>query len=275
MPVLDIEGLSTDTNNINLQVKSYLANFANIESKRYTVNPDYLSKIISNIVVNLRHIFVILNKNADDVKSVHKLVDTIKNDEVDKFNSVINQVKDISDRMLGILSNYYATGNKVASDLLLDATSLNDQVSKLVALLSGNGLGIKIETNQELDTVKVDDIQMGQLYLVYNDHNNNFKLGICRSVIQTSRGKTISSNEDGSGAVPVLDAVYLDPSKFVSQKMIDVISYLYEYEIDTEDRELITLAQDTESKVLDFIMHTIDTKQVLAAVEYKKKYSKI
>lgn len=274
MPVLDIEGLKSDALAINNQASTYLNTYVD-KPKEYTITPDLLSPMVSTIVRNLKHTYVTLNKNDNEVKTIKYLVDTLSSDDIRNFNGVMKQVRDISDRMLGILDNYYATGNKVASDLLLDATSLNDQVTKLVALLSGNGLGIKIETNQELDTVKVDDIQMGQLYLVYNDQNNNFKLGICRSVIQTSRGKTISSNEDGSGAVPVLDAVYLDPSKFVSQKMIDVISYLYEYEIDTDDRELINLAQDTENKVLDFIMHTIDSKQVLAAVDYKKKYSKV
>ena len=275
MPILDIEGLKSDVKGINYQVKSYLNNFANVETKRYTITPDYLSTVVSKIVSDLRHIFVILNKNADDVKSIHYLVDTLDNKDVDRINSVMTQVKDTSDGMLGLLENYFATGNTVATDLQLDAMSLNDQVGKLVSLLKGKDMGIAIEENQDLDTVKADDIEMGQLFLAYDDSTKNIRLGICRLMTLTLRGKSISSNEDGSDPIPAKGTIYLDPSRFLSEEVINIVKYLYDYEVNSDDQTISRLAQETSTQVLSFAVKVLNKSSVMKAAEYKKKYSSL
>ena len=275
MPTLDIEGLKTDVKQINFQAKSYLNNFANIESKRYTITPDYLSRVVSTIVTDLRHIFVVLNKNADDVKSIHKLVDTLDTKDIDRFNAVMNQVKDTSDAMLGILDNYFATGNKVATDLQLNAMSLNEQAGKLVSLLKGRDMGIAIEENQDLDTVKADDIEMGQLFLAYDDSTKDIRLGICRLMTLTLRGKSISSNEDGSDPIPAKGTIYLDPSKFLPDEVINVVKYLYNYEVNSDDQSISELAQETSNQVLSFAVKVLNVNDVVKVAEYKKRYSNL
>ena len=275
MPILDIEGLKQDVGNINLQSKSYLNNFANVESKRYTVTPDYLSTIVSSISSSLKHIFVILNKNADDVKVVHKLIDNLDNKDVDRFNSVMTQVKDTSDGMIGLLENYFATGNRVATDLQLDAMSLNEQLGKLVSLLKGKDMGIAIEENQDLDTVKADDIEMGQLFLAYDDATKDIRLGICRLMTLTLRGKSISSHEDGSDPIPAKGTIYLDPSKFLPDEVINVIGYLYDYEVNSDDSNISELAQETSNQVLGFAVKVLNVNDIVKAAEYKKRYSNL
>lgn len=275
MPTLDIEGLKTDVGNINYQAKSYLHNFADIESKRYTVTSDYLSSVVSSIVTNLKHIFVVLNRNANDVKSVRKLVDELSISDVDKFNSVMIQVKDTSDAMIGILENYFATGNKVATDLQLNAMNLNESVSKLVSVLSGKELGIVIEENQDLDTVKADDIEMGQLFLAYDESRKGIKLGICRLMTLTMKGKSISQNEDGSDLILASNSTYLDPSRFVPEEIVNAVNYLYDYEVNSEESVVSESAKETINQVLDFAVNVLDTDEIMKAIEYKKKYSNL
>ena len=275
MPILDIEGLKTDVKQINFQAKSYLNNFANIESKRYTITPDYLSRVVIPITNDLRHIFVVLNKNADDVKSIHQLVDTLDTKDIDRFNSVMNQVKDTSDAMLGLLDNYFATGSKVATDLQLHAMSLNEQLGKLVSLLKGKDMGIAIEENQELDTVKADDIDMGQLFLAYDEKSDDIKLGICRLMTLTLRGKSISSHEDGSDPISAKDTIYLDPKKYVPDEVVNMIEYLYDYEVNSSDDGVSALAQDTSNEILDFAVKVLNKDDIMKAIEYKRKYSKV
>ena len=279
MPVLDIEGLRTDVNHINLQAKTYLNTFANTKTKQYTVTPDYLSSIVSPMSNDLRRIFIVLNKDSDDIKSIYKLVDSLDSNSIDIFNSTMKQVKDISDEMLGILDNYFATGNKVVLDLQLDASNLNESLNKLVSLLSGKNISIAIEENQDIDTVKVDDIKMGQLFLAYDERNNAIRLGICRLMALTLKGKTISSKEDGSDSISASDVVYLDPIKFLPSEVTDIVNYLYDHEVEamnSDNFEEVKLAQRTIDTLLDFVTRfALDKDKIVQAAEYKRKYSKL
>lgn len=273
MPSIDMESLLHDIVVIKVQTQNYLNNYYG-NSKAYTVNAKVLNSLSDVVVRTLRHIYTLMNKSSDEVKSVTNLTETLSKDDIDKFNEIIKQIVRTCNKVEGTLNNYYSAGPQVMSDLLIDITDLNRFVSNMVEILNGKGSKVGIEENQDLDVLEAEDIDMGQLYLVYDKNSKKVDFGISRSVIQTSRGKTISSNEDGSEAVPVPYAVYLDPSRFVSDKMIEVLNTLYEYERDSEEDQVRTLARETEDKVLDFIKHIVDEEKIVDTAIYKMKYFK-